>query len=542
MYSGVEISLSITSHNSAEGCYRRIAVSSTSLVLCGILLLALLLRLAYYVGLGFADDLIYAEIVNRIINHSSTVLKSVFHARTFFIYAMSFFAYVFGYGEFSLTLFQLVCSLGGIILIYRLGSLLINKDTGLVGAFLLSFYPLDVIYTTQVMPDIPLAFFLGLNAYWFLKGEIEGRQHHYWYAGVSLGLAYLIKAIALVQLLPLVIFMAGYSVLQRRIKIAHLLCILSVVMVVLLEMFYFKLSTGNFFEHFRLLSETYTKTVYQGDRLRDVLDYYPKLVLLLHYSHFKYLYGFFFYVGGIMVLYVLCRLIATVVKKPDGYAFSEKPAGTSKDTEQSSRNIKRGISILVVWLVFWFLYLQCGSMSLKNYVIMEKHERFLSLINFPFLLLLAFFLTSYRSRIKKVFNVVCVAFLFLTSFYFNEISSQFHSVEIQDIREIKRCLKEKSFDRVYADRDTNYKLDFMFNFEGRKYLTDLNRVSSIERIESNSYVITEGKGFIDLSPSLKRALSDEVSLWKRGWRLDAVVDDHTLERYKLNKPKIYYVP
>jgi hypothetical protein len=307
-------------------------------------------------------------------------------------------------------------------------------------------------------------------------------------------------------------------------------------------MIYFKITTGNFFERFQIISAVYNKTHYSGNLVRDLIDYYPKLVLLLHHSHFKYLYGLFFYVGGIMVFYYMYKYTRKIIKKRYAAEMTEVSKGGVRENKLTFWRERNNFYVLIILLVFWIIYLQVGSMSISKYVIIEKHERFLTLITIPFLLLIAHFLTSYKSRMRKYFNVVCVTILFLSSLYCTNISSHFHSLEIQDSREIKKYLEGKSYEKIYADRETNFKLDFLFQYKNRRSRIDLNRLYGINSIKGNSYIITHGKGFRDLKPSLMRKLSDEGALWKQGWKLEKIIGNNTLEGFKDNKPRIFYLP
>ena len=135
-----------------------------------------------------------------------------------------------------------------------------------------------------------------------------------------------------------------------------------------------------------------------------------------------------------------------------------------------------------------------------------------------------------------------VLLLFFSSLYFTAVSHTFHSAEIRDIREIKRYLDGKTFERVYADRQTNDKLDFLYGFKKRGVLMDLNGLKGVHPIEKGAYVITHGRGFRDLPRPIKKELSDVGTLWKKGWKLEKAVWGNTLENFKQNKPLIFYVP
>ncbi len=69
---------------------------------------------------------------------------------------------IFGEREWSARLVPLIFSLGSILLVYGLGSRLLSREIGLVGAALLSFLPLETLYGAHVDPQGPPVTFFGL--------------------------------------------------------------------------------------------------------------------------------------------------------------------------------------------------------------------------------------------------------------------------------------------------------------------------------------------------------------------------------------------
>src|SRR3989344_9101540 len=132
-----------------------------------IVLFGLALRLAFFSGMGISDSLVYSKTADdlnngRGINTDSTLTLST---RIGIVNATAFSYKIFGINDFSSVLFPLLTSLASIILIFYFGKLLFNENAGLISALLLSFFPLDVVYSTQLLSDLPSAFFMSMGVY-----------------------------------------------------------------------------------------------------------------------------------------------------------------------------------------------------------------------------------------------------------------------------------------------------------------------------------------------------------------------------------------
>jgi 4-amino-4-deoxy-L-arabinose transferase-like glycosyltransferase len=102
---------------------------------------------------------------------------------------------LFGISEYSTALFFTLCSLGTVIAVYLIGKQLFTAATGLIAAFLLSIFPLDIIYATQVGPEVPFSLFACLSILWFLKAYGSDRRYRLYglLSGAGLGAANLFK-------------------------------------------------------------------------------------------------------------------------------------------------------------------------------------------------------------------------------------------------------------------------------------------------------------------------------------------------------------
>ena len=146
--------------------------------------------------MGASDDLAYSKFAINIDEGIDPDSSQTLATRLGIIYVTALSYKLFGINDFSSVLFALLTSVGSIILIFYFGKLLFNEKTGLIAAFLLSFFPLEVVYATKLFTDLPSAFFMALGVYLFLYSEIKSKFKFglgYFLSGIFIGIGYFIR-------------------------------------------------------------------------------------------------------------------------------------------------------------------------------------------------------------------------------------------------------------------------------------------------------------------------------------------------------------
>ncbi|MEW6096781.1 MAG: glycosyltransferase family 39 protein [bacterium] len=342
------------------------------ILLIFIVLFGLTLRLIFFSGYVMCDDKYYLMHAYLLSIGKFEPLDFNFGLRIGLLAPTAFFFNLFGINEFSLVLFPLLCSIGGIILIYYFGRLFFDEKVGLAGAFLLSFFPLDVIFATHLYPDIPLTFFISLCIFSFLKGESNEKKWYYLLSGIFIGIAYLIK----ISTFTIIFFFVFYMLYKKRIKINYLFIPLGFLLILCLESSLYYFCEGDFLYRYHSLNHwgkiQFIYPIHRGSNW--IIE--PFLMLTIQQE-----FGFFYYFILPIIAYFLIK-----------------------------RNNK--VNILLLWTIPIFLYIEYGSTTISRYLVLERVPRHLSIITLPSLLILAYFLVR---KLNKKFLYSFLIFLLLTS-------------------------------------------------------------------------------------------------------------------------------
>src|SRR3989344_5445652 len=217
-----------------------------------ILIFALVVRLRYFIGVFRFDSFFYAQLsyfASQLDFHSFFYETSGFFAanRIVLVLPTGLLYRLFGVNDFSSVGFVLIASIVNIVLIYLLGSKLFNKQVGLVAAFFLAIYPLEVINSTQFMPDGLVPTFLSAAALAFLYGEEEKNSRKklifYYACGLFIGLAQYVRENAFVFIFVLI----GYGAVKRMFKVEYVWILAGGATIFLLTSLFFLLGAGDFF-------------------------------------------------------------------------------------------------------------------------------------------------------------------------------------------------------------------------------------------------------------------------------------------------------
>ena len=121
-----------------------------------ILLLGLGLRLFAFAGVVGSDDVYVANNAFSLLENGPSFPRDHYSGRIGLIYPLAAIFGVFGVGEWQLVAIPLFLGVLGIGVAFYLGTKFYDRRVGVIAAFLLAIYPLDIALATQLVPDLPL--------------------------------------------------------------------------------------------------------------------------------------------------------------------------------------------------------------------------------------------------------------------------------------------------------------------------------------------------------------------------------------------------
>ena len=432
----------------------------TNIALLIILIIALIIRLILFQGIGTSDSLSSTLYAYDILNDNFPTSQNQGNSRIGLLLPVSYLYSILGVNEFSSGIFPLIISLLGIILIFLFGRLLFNEKVGLIAAFLLSIFPLDILYATRLMSDLPSAVFSALSVYLFLKAEKIKKNKRkfalYAFSGMSLGISLSMREMAVLTFL----FFAGYVIYTKKIKISYGIVAAGFLTILILELSFFYTHTGDPFYRYNSFDEYYMMSL-------EALKSYGRSTSLPHYFlAFPFVMfaniqlGYFYTFISLAVIYFLY-------------------------------NRKWKTNILIMWAAVIYLYLNFGSTSFSVYTPFSGVARYLSYITFPSILLLAAFLMEEKDTIRKIILPFTLIFLFIASFGAVYLDDFRHGLD--DLHTLYDS-HIKSLDKpIYSDYRTISAINFISGYKNDLNMIDLDSNPKNIRNIQNAHIIINYK-------------------------------------------------
>lgn len=114
--------------------------------------------------------------------------------------------HVFGVTQLTARLTSMFFSIASLIMIYFLGMELYDERTGFLSVLVLALAPFFFIFSTQIMQEVPLLFFVLFSTLLFYKG-VEKDKKYFYYFGIVFGLGMMMKYMIIVLIVPLLFYL-----------------------------------------------------------------------------------------------------------------------------------------------------------------------------------------------------------------------------------------------------------------------------------------------------------------------------------------------
>jgi 4-amino-4-deoxy-L-arabinose transferase-like glycosyltransferase len=332
--------------------------------LCGLFLLALLLRLACFTGIYASDDVAYSYYAQRIAEGSYVPVSHHFAIRYGFILPVGLIYAVVGISEWATIALPLVASSLSAVLLALIGTRLFSLQVGLAAGLLYATFPIELRHATILVPDGVAQCYILLAVLAHVRTEDRAPMALGALAGACIGIAYLTKEPA-VFVAPALFLDA---VLRRRWQHAFGIAV-GVGAVIAVEHSYYWVATGDLLFRFRSVdSHNYVMSIPPSEwnvpLTYRLFKEYPALMLIPN------------------VHYGVHSLAALVLSAAALWRFRSD----------------RRVYFLVIWASLPWLYLNFGSSSLMQYLPIPTRPRYIIFAYPPLFLLAAWLLADLASK------------------------------------------------------------------------------------------------------------------------------------------------
>ncbi len=378
-----------------------------------IVLFALALRMWFFVGLINADpqdDGIYIFYIRDIVEgkHDITYFADMvsletinpvhtFKLRSGFLFPEAFFVKLLGYNQLGYTIYPLLSSLLVVTLAYYFGkNILKSEKIGLISSLLVTFYPLDIIFSTKISPDVPLALFASLSIYFLIIAfhKKPKKKVCYLLSGFFAAVASTIKTFGIILfpvigLLLLYYFLKSYS--KKHMSTCIFCFILGFLSIFLMNEIYFYTQTQTFLLEPTVNRKTQLDNFKGFSSVHKLIDNFN--VLTTYGEPIEYLKLIFGlkenrpgvnYFGYFYFTLLLSSLLFLTFKK-----------------------IKKENMAIFIWLIAGFLVLEFFPIGVilenneVNYLLIPKEGRFMSLLTIPTMLIISSSLTAIGKKLEE---------------------------------------------------------------------------------------------------------------------------------------------
>lgn len=334
-------------------------------ILIIIIVLGFILRLGYRCGLCNPDSYAYIAGAVRIndngLGEYLSTLSNIYENRISIVLPLALILKLFGLSEFTVMLLPLFYAVGTTIVVYLLGKQLFDPVTGLLAALLVATIPLDVFYSTAVLPDSIIPFYVGLTLLFFTLGQKKGNRLFYLLSGFFLFGAVQARATSGALIFPLLLI-AWWS--SKRDVWSFLLPTCTFLSLILIYWGILFLVSGDFFLQLKLFAQVASAEKYVGTG--EFLGHFKNIFRVNNEFGFLYL-----------IAFPACLIALYKAGHDQAYRLP------------------------VITFIALYLFFEFGSTSFTSYQPIWKLSRFLTILSVPVSLVTASVTTFFFSMSRR---------------------------------------------------------------------------------------------------------------------------------------------
>jgi len=423
---------------------------------------------------------------------------SIDSLRSMMILPISFFFFLLGPSELSASLWPLLASLLTIILTFYIGRVLFDSKAGLVAAFLMAIFTLDIVFATQLVPSVPGMLFMTASMLLFLIAEKEKKKNkskiYFVLSGVFIGLAYLAAELFFIM----GFFFLSYFLWKRKFRKEYFLILAGFLIIFSIEAGFMYEKTGNPLHRLNVIHEAELTVETNTDP-----NYYPRVIFDFidpSYSAHEGNLGIFVY------LFIIASLFAAYKRE-------------------------WRIVFLSIFILIAMTYLQFGVMT-STFKPIAKWVRYLVIFSPAICLSIAYLFVKTTKTRSLLISILIISFI--ATLPYTVGAAGIYNSWVSDFREAYNYLKTLPERPIFTDSGSHGYITLYFEF---KRPIDILEYSTLDQLK-DSYVIIDGSSGVVSYPPMRNLLPEYARNPPSDWILLRVITGGQ----DFYDPKIYYVP
>ena len=407
------------------------------LILFILLVFALLIRIFFFTGHVFSDDAYYSKLSFNFLhgnfpgNYSGYPIF-LLRINEIVLTALSF--KLFGFNENASIIFPFLFSLLSIVLIFFLTKEFTkNNKIALLAAFLLSFFPTDIIFASINFADLQNAFFITLGIFLLFKANNKKKIYLAVLSGLSFFISIQFKENIYYTFILLVILSIYLYQKEKKLNPYILICIGAIISNFILEGIVYYFIYGDFLYRVHIMQKNYIYSYY---------DFFPYKIVGLHVKDFNF--------WNTLAVHYLHDIKNIFLRR--FYQFLPLFALIASIFFFKKNKYK----ILIFWFIGILLELFFLTTSFTSFKPLDLTRSWYVFIYLsPVLILSAAFLFEMKKSVRTTLLI-----LYFAASIFNCYQYQKY-FDLDNLNNFKTYIRSKNDAEIYSDHFTKYSIDLI---------------------------------------------------------------------------------
>lgn len=443
------------------------------ILIFSIIITGILIRIYFYSGHVFSDDAYYFEL-SKLISQNSPLSNylgyPIFKLRIFFNFLNALMLKIWGIKEISLIILPFTVSVLNLFLIYYIAKELFHdKRIQLIALFLVTFFPVEIIFSTIGFPDSFNLLIINFSLLIFYKAYTSKNLTKSFYAGILISISLLVKENAIYYLILFLIFLIYILLSKKSINNSLLVVIVVAFFFLIIEGLIYYVINGDFLYRLKILNQNYHYSYY---------DFFPNSAKKITHSD-NFLVNVIFQIVlnlkhiFLRRFYLLLPLLALFISIYNIY-------------------IKRDLLISKFFLLLSALLIAFTT-DLFIYRPMNLER---SWYIFPLIMPSVLIVSSFLNRFSYRFIIIILTFYFAGSILMSNSYREYFHTENNSI--VKNFIRNHKTSSLYTDHFTKYSIDLISGCDTIA-VSLTNSSISLDSIKNHSLLLYNKKHLDELT-------------------------------------------